>query len=381
MADRRLVAAALLATLTAVTGCGSSASPTAAVVATRPPAPATIVPTAVPRGELLIAVLERRHGSRTPDTVAIVGLDGYARARATIQPRAVPDVGDAKPVLQPEAHVLGGAVYFVDGLGVVRRLVPRDGPARTVATFPLISDRQSVAFAVSPDGTRLIASVLTAAPIVGVEPGQPGIAWHVDVETASAGGPTTTVRSIDIPTQPGTAPRTLQVVGWDATHPVALPDGRSAEQEDSSGGLWQGHPAHLDSNGLAGPPLGGPDCGLSAEEPDGTLLCSDPEGGTTVLRRPDGSAVHTFAHTGRGAWLSPDGSRLAYAVTGGPAAVQALDGSTVTLAPGFTPAGWLDDGLVVGTTGGGELAYVALTAPRRSVDIGFPGTFVGALRG
>ncbi len=91
--------------------------------------------------------------------------------------------------------------------------------------------------------------------------------------------------------------------------------------------------------------------------------------------------MHTFTHTGRGARLSPDGSRLAYTVGGGPAAVQALDGSTVTLPAGFTPTGWLDDGLVVGTTGGGELAYVALTAPRRSVDIGFPGTFVGALRG
>ncbi len=58
MAERHLSAAALLAALTAATGCGSSASPTAAVVATRAPAP-TIAPTQVPRGELLIAVLER----------------------------------------------------------------------------------------------------------------------------------------------------------------------------------------------------------------------------------------------------------------------------------------------------------------------------------
>ena len=75
------------------------------------------------------------------------------------------------------------------------------------------------------------------------------------------------------------------------------------------------------------------------------------------------------------------GGDLAAALAGGTAAVEALDGSTVTLPAGFTPTGWLDGGLVAGTTGGGELAYVALTAPRRSVDIGFPGTFVGALRG
>jgi hypothetical protein len=353
------------------------ATPTALAPSARP----TLSP--IPRPELLVAVLERHHGSRTADTVAIVGLDGYARARATFQPRALPDVGRASPVLQPEARVVGGAVYYVDGLGVVRRLAPRGGEPRTVATFPITSDRQSVAFAVSPDGTRLMATVLTVTPVVGAEATAGLPPWHVDVEVAGAGGPTVTVRSIDIPaTEPGTAPRALQMVGWDRTGAVALPDGVGAEQEDESGGLWQGHPAHVDSHGLAGPPLGGPTCGASYEEPDGNLLCADLPGATTTLRRPDGSTIHRFDNTGAGPHLSADGGHLAYSgAGGGPSAVQSREGNTVSLATGFTPSGWLDGGLLIGNTRGEELGYLALSAPGRTEDIGFPGTFVGVVQG
>jgi hypothetical protein len=330
---------------------------------------------------VLVAVLERHRGSRSADTVAVVGLDGYARARATFQPRAIPDVGRANPVLQPEARVTAGAVYYADALGVVRRLAVGGGEPRTVATFPITSDQQSLAFAVSPDGTRLMATVLTASPVVGADAPTP-TPWHVDVEAAGAGGPTVTVRSIDLPvTEPGTAPRALRMVGWDATGAVALSDGLGAEQQDESGGLWQGHPAHIDGHGLAGPPLGGPTCGISYEEPDGTLLCADVQGTSTTLRRPNGSAVHRLDHTGAGPHLSPDGGRLAYTVAGGLSAVQSLDGRTVALAAGFTPSGWLNDGLLIGNTRGDELAYVALSAPGRAVDIGFGGSFVGAVQG
>jgi hypothetical protein len=199
---------------------------------------------------------------------------------------------------------------------------------------------------------------------------------------AGAGGPTTTVRSIDIPTgEPGTAPRALQMVGWDRAGPVALPDGVGADQQDVSGGLWQGHPAHLDGHGLAGAPLGGPTCGASYEEPDGTLLCADVQAGTTTLRRADGSTVHRFDHTAAGPHLSPAGDRLAYAGTGGPSAVQSRDGSTLALAAGFTPSGWLDGGLLIGNTRGDELAYLDLSAPGRTEDMGFGGAFVGVVQG
>ena len=366
---RRLAAGALLGAPLTLAGCGAAA-PATLVVATpsaAPPHPAT---SSTPRPELLVAVLERRGGASTPNLVAIVGLDGRARARASFTGRTVPSLGALTPVLQPEARVVGGAVYYADGLGVVRRLTPRGGDPPTVATFPITSDQQAVAVAVSPDGRRLMATVLTVQP------------WHVDVEVAPAGGPTVTVRSIDVAaTEPGTAPRLLQLTGWDATGPVALADGLAAHAQDDAGGLWQGHPAHLDGHGLAGPPLGGPTCGASFEEPDGTLLCDDAQSSTTTLRRPDGGEIHRFADTGGGPRLSPDGRRLAYSLGGGRSAVQSWDGTTVPLAGGFTPSGWLARDLLIGNTGGDELAYVDLSAPGRAVDMGFGGAFVGVVQG
>jgi hypothetical protein len=365
---RRLAAGALLGAPLTLAGCGAAA-PATLVVATpsAEPHPAT---SPTPRPELLVAVLERRGRARTPNLVAIVGLDGRARARASFTGRAVPHLGALTAVLQPEARVVGGAVYYADGRGVVRRLTPRGGDPPTVATFPVTSDQQAVAVAVSPDGRRLMATVLTLQP------------WHVDVEVAPAGGPTVTVRSIDVAaTDPGTAPRLLQLTGWDTSGPVGLADGLAAQAQDDAGGLWQGHPAHLDVHGLAGPPLGGPACGASFEEPDGTLLCDDAEGSTATLRRPDGAEIHRFTDTGSGPRLSPDGRRLAYSLGGGRSAVQSWDGTTVPLAGGFTPSGWLAGDLLIGNTGGDELAYVDLSAPGRAVDMGFGGAFVGVVQG
>jgi hypothetical protein len=352
-------------------GCGGEAAPvsvggaTSAAPSTAPPAVSPIA-----RGETLVAVVESRGGSQTANRVAIVGLDGRARAAAALIPRAVPTAGGLRAVLQPEAHVVGAAVYYADGAGVVRRLSVGGGEPRTVATFPLTTTDQALAFAVSPDGLRLVATVLTVAP------------WHVDVEAATAGGHTVTVRSIDVPApEPGTAPRVLQVAGWDAGGAVALVDGVSAELQDEGTGLWQGHPAQLDAHGDTGRPLGGPGCGASLVEPDGTLLCHDPPTAITTVLRPDGSLLHRFTGTGPGPRLSPDGTRLAYSLGGGRSAVQALDGSVVPLAAGFTPTGWLAPQMLIGATRGGELAYVSLTTPSRAVDMGFAGSFVGVVQG
>jgi hypothetical protein len=339
-------------------GCGGQAAPVAVGVATAiatsraaPPAGPTHDPAT------LVAVLERRGGAQSPNRVAIVGLDGRARAAAALVPRAVPTPGGLRAVLQPEARVAAGAVYYADGAGAIRRLVVGGGDPRTVATFAIRSDLQALAFAVSPDGLRLVASVVTVEP------------WHVDVEVATAGGPTTTVRSIDVPaTEPGTAPRLLQVSGWDPGGPVALPDGVAAEAQDDGLGLWQGHPARLDAHGLTGAPLGGPGCGASLVGADGTLLCHDPTTATTTVLRPDGSLLHRFVATGSRPRLSPDGGRLVYSLAGR-GAVQSLDGGVVALAAGFTPTGWLDSRMLIGTTRGEELAYVVRStwdSPARS---------------
>jgi hypothetical protein len=385
--SRRALAASLLAALVAVAGCGTPSVRSAAPVAVRPSAQAERLPSPAPAGAVLIAVLERHRGSRAPDTVAIAGLDGRARARATFTPQPIPDTGHGPPLLQPAAQVVGGAVYYVDGLGVVRRLAVGGGPPATIAVFPLTSPQQVAAIAVRGDGTRLIASVLTVpaagAPLPVPSPVRsPGRQWHVDVEVASAGGPTVTVRSIDLTAaDPALPPRLLQVVGWDAEGPVALPDGLVAGRQTVGPALWQGHPSHLDSRGIPGPSLGGADCGTAFEQPDGSLLCQDAVRSVTTLRHPDGSVVHRFAHTGAGPRLSPDGRRLAYSLAPGRAAVQARDGVTVALAPGFTPTGWLDDGRLIGTLRGDELAVLTLVSPGQAVDLGVAGVFAGVVAG
>src|SRR5438128_10819296 len=91
---------------------------------------------AVESPALLFAVLEAKGtaNSWTYNTVAIAGLDGYARAKTTFTPMPVPSLGCMGAVIPPSAHVAAGKVFFADAKGVVRSL-SIDGTIRTVATF------------------------------------------------------------------------------------------------------------------------------------------------------------------------------------------------------------------------------------------------------
>ncbi|MDQ6710226.1 MAG: hypothetical protein M3Z11_06675, partial [Candidatus Dormibacteraeota bacterium] len=123
-------------------------------------------------GEVQFVVLEARGphsqmgaepgGADAHDRVAIVGLDGVARAKADFTPRALPVVGNAAPLLQPEARVSGGRVFYADGAGIVRELT-RSG-VKPVATFPLKA-QQEISFGVSPDGAHLEASRYSYPPL------------------------------------------------------------------------------------------------------------------------------------------------------------------------------------------------------------------------
>src|SRR5438093_1310 len=75
-------------------------------------------------GPLLFAVLEANGTANvwTYNTVAIAGLDGYARAKTTFSPMPVPVLGCMGAVLPLSAHVAAGKVFFADSKGVVRSL-------------------------------------------------------------------------------------------------------------------------------------------------------------------------------------------------------------------------------------------------------------------
>src|SRR5919204_1180447 len=151
--------------------CGQApAKPTSAVVSPSPSATGTVQPSASanpspsvkPSPTPLFAVLEAKGtaNASTYNTVAIAGLDGYARAKATFTPMPVPVVGCMAAILPSQAHVAAGKVYFADAHGVIRSLAT-DGRVMTAATFPMTSTQQMLSFAVSPDGGRIIGTVFT----------------------------------------------------------------------------------------------------------------------------------------------------------------------------------------------------------------------------
>src|SRR5207248_456528 len=110
---------------------------------------------------LLFAVLEARQAGgtwRENDTVAIAGLDGFARAKAKFQPRTVPKLCDAELIPAPEAVVANGRVYFADGTGRIRSL-DAGGGVSEVGSVP-VGRQQVLSFSVEASG-RLWAERLT----------------------------------------------------------------------------------------------------------------------------------------------------------------------------------------------------------------------------
>jgi hypothetical protein len=63
---------------------------------------------------------------------------------------------------QSEAQVGAAGVYYADGNGVVR-LLTQSGESRIVATFPMTPDQHELWYAVSPDGSWLLAGILDPA--------------------------------------------------------------------------------------------------------------------------------------------------------------------------------------------------------------------------
>jgi hypothetical protein len=107
-------------------------------------------------------------GSPAYDTVAIVGLDGYAIAKTKVALITPPNLGGLGPELPPQAYAAAGRVYFLDGTGMVRSLAT-DGAVSEVTKFPVPAAQYEVSFAISPDGRRLMGTVTTFC--VGVAPG------------------------------------------------------------------------------------------------------------------------------------------------------------------------------------------------------------------
>ena len=298
------------------------------------------------------------------DTVAIAGYDGFARARQTFAPRQVPVLpGGGVPWLPPPAVVAAGAVFYADGGGALFRL-DVSGKVTPIADFATKA-QQELWFAVSPDGRKLAATVLTV-PAVGGD-------WTLEVETAVPGRLPTVVKREDL----GTAlPKPALVVGWDVGGALL-----STETALTGAGGWQLHGtglAHLQASGDAGPALGGQGCTPWSWSPDGSILCS---GSPNTVRDPAGNVLWKIpagAYSLLGQALSPDAFHVAT-----DSVLIGADGWAEKLPPGFDVEAWSDPEHLVGQiddpAGKGHADYVTVGNALRGHDLGFTGVIVGGV--
>ena len=377
------------ATAPAVPGPSPTASSAPSAGASPSPAPVAL-PTPSTSASLLFAVLEAKGAASKVvqwDTVAIAGLDGYARAKTTFTPMRVPTFGcTGGAVLPLSAHVAAGKVYFADGAGVVRSLSVT-GQIAQVATFPLTPGQQTLSFAVSPDASQLLGAVLTVPP----DPrfgcnGSHGVGdFTLDVYSVTPGGANSLLHHEILqhndPQLTITPVSIMAFVGWDQIGPIAT---------FPSEVVSQGHPPvnypgttyHVDSStGALVKPISDPrSCYVQDIALSGNFACSVI--GVTnefSVRRPDSNEIWRAASQLQNsfvAYLSPDERRVVTAGSG--SEVIGQDGSRVIVA--VWPVGWLDSTTVIGTNDAGNLSFVALNVPGTTVDMGFKGQFVGTVR-
>lgn len=384
-----------LATM-ALTACGNQAGRTV----TSPPSagsPSAAASSASSQASPLFAILEtRRTGGQeseyagSHDTIAIAGIDGYARAKATFTPRSVPQVAMAGAVLEPEAYIAAGGVYFIDGKGVVRRL-DQSGAVRVVTTFPVSSPQQAASFAVSPDGKQLMAALLTYPTVVpNSSSNGPAFsvsgAWRLDLEAAGDGTAARLLHHWETApdNNPGSATgfHNLVMAGWDDRGPLVITDSYPAAQQILfDGQFWAGGKlARLAADGTIGSPQGPTNCSPYRVDETRNVVCV-PQGagvpGRVDVARVDGSIQWTapaFTEAGQpgGFALAPDRARLAM-----DGQVAARDGSRTSLPKDFLTRGWLDDRTIIGLIG---TKVGVLDASSGKLDNwGFTGQFVGVL--
>jgi hypothetical protein len=331
----------------------------------------------------LFAVVEKGANQPQPGTVAIVGLDGYAKAEATFQPRVGPQVPDAYTPLQSVAQVVGSSVYYIDGAGTVRVLRVGSQP-QIVARFPLQPAQEDIWFAVSPDGSRVVAGILTL-PALG--PNYPGTSWPTlvgpwkfDLEMASAGGQTTTLVHSESAYEPddqnhGWSP--MFPVGWTSSGPVVMVPTHVTSQN----AWWGGALYLIDDTGKRVKQLGGTDCNSASITSGGLIPCTVGTSNTMTVRDLAGALVWTTHVDGSFAWgvhLSPDAQSIL-----NDRQVETRAGGMVQMPSSFGTQGWLDIQTVLGrmqlTDTQGNLAWVGLSDPATIHDLGFQGDFIGAI--
>jgi hypothetical protein len=292
-------------------------------------------------------------------------------------------------VLQDEARVAAGRVYYADGAGVIRTLSP-EGAVAEVARIPFSGGQQELSFAVRPDGKLLEAAVLTLPPVASkpdqTRPDPPPV-WDagslsIDLYRVLPGQPPVKILH-QVWAQDSAQPwPDYQAVGYDQgivyTMPTVL-----GMQQPYSGYRWFGQAVHLStSGGSPSAPLGGSSCTPEASNGAGIFVCLDQHARNPSLRDANGSLVWAFPNADENYsyfTFSPSGNRLACFKFGQATPAQGqvitLRGETIAhLSADFRPRAWLDENTLLGDDdpfqGTRQLAYVRLSDPGSIHDLG-----------
>ena len=402
---KRLVSLACLCLVACGQAVTSPVASSSRETATPPPSP-----TSSAHEVLFAASLGKPCGINCTNTIAIVGLDGRIHAQASFTAPSPPSIGCEGGFITAPAHVAAGSVFYLDSSGAIHRL-SASGDNKVVAKLPTLTSQQVTWFAVSPDGTKIIASVVAWPPLVSppIDPSQ-GCPQHVpgdvreELDLATVDGSTTTIWAKTLSGGvKGTPAALLAVAGWDDIGPVATTDTHMAYIGYVEGTVWLGAAAHLDPQGQAGGLIGGPDCNPGfADLPDGKLVCYDPKHPTVRdangqilwnLKPLDPQDSYTYGEIA----LSPDALRVAFNLNSSccyffdSSVIRSRDGVRIGLGATFQPQGWLDTATVVGQKGNvkptcsgcppnfvpEDLALIGVANPTNVVDLGFKGSFLG----
>jgi hypothetical protein len=399
----------VIAILLLVSACGSTKTSTSpAPTSTLKASSSAVTPLTTPNGEPLLAVLESKlpASQQQADTVAIAGLDGFARAKATFTPIRPPimrftqngQVLSFPLLLPPQAYVAGDQVYFLDGTGVIRSLSVSNS-LRNVISLPKTSDQQLVSYAVSPDGTRILGTVLSIPP--GPQGGGASLNINYDVFSGPTGGTATLVRhgvgafSINAAAVP-------ELIAWGDSGPLGTLPSEFFPQGGPPG-RWHGTVVRLDSGAQSIGAVGTTDCRWEDQLREGDLVClGETDNGTkVVVNKRNGSQVWSHLnppHAYSDPVLAPDGKSAAVRrqkaqdlpdrVFEGCFVLDSTGGE-MPLPAGFIAIGWATSSILIGATTSATdpgswptfapLSYVQLTRPSIADPLGFNGIFIGGV--
>jgi hypothetical protein len=321
----------------------------------------------------------------------IAGLDGLERAQATFKPVYPPHIACLGTTPPRAASVAAGKVFFLDGNGLIQSL-STTGQLQTVTSFSL-TGQQMLSFAVSPDGSQLMASILTVPPVTAAGDACGPKPWYAgtfiqDIFKVAVGGSPQLIRH---ETVPEFAPSTLNMsgvachlefVGWDlvgpfATYPTCFGPGGGPVQ-------YRGPVVTVDvATGQIIRQIADPHtCWVEDVATSGTFICDlgGLLGRDISVRGADGNEIWRITAQPNGGYpdpfLSPNEQ---YVLAGAGAEVMGRDGTDVKLTGSYFN-GWLDSSTVVGGAPNGNLAYVSLKSPTALIDMGFQGLFVGTVQ-